>query len=66
VRTAAARQRHVLDSRRCRRSRRARAPAAEDPVGAAAEHRRRRLHARTGFAVGALLGSATILLAWLR
>jgi RNA polymerase sigma factor (sigma-70 family) len=36
----------------------------EDPVGAAAQHRRRRLQARIGFAVGTLLGGGTVLASW--
>jgi RNA polymerase sigma factor (sigma-70 family) len=44
--------------------RRAQAEAEEDPVGAAATHRRRRFHARLGFAIGTLLGGATVLASW--
>jgi RNA polymerase sigma factor (sigma-70 family) len=47
-------------------SRRRAAELEEDPAGATALHRRQRLHARLGFAVGSLLGGAAILLAWLR
>lgn len=44
--------------------RRYEAEFAEDPVGAAAAHRRRRLQARLGFGIGALLGGAAVLASW--